>query len=211
MDGVNTCKKQVPRQEGSVGFVRDHVRVSPRTRPALVALFVIYLALLTWIIVWKLAVPWVGGAAFLPHPIKVIPFLPDGQVEGSAPLELVANVLLFIPFGVYLRALAPSWQWWKVTGVLVGASLVFETTQLLLSTGTFDTTDVITNTAGGLLGLGILAWARQRGRETSTRTLMRVCAVGTVLALVAIVIFLGSGLRYAPQRDVIVPTPTAAP
>jgi glycopeptide antibiotics resistance protein len=191
----------------------DHVRVDPRrrARAVLIALFVVYLVLLTWIIVWKLAVPWIGGAAFLPHPIKLIPFVPDGEAEASKPLELAANLLLFIPFGLYLGLLAPSWQWWKGAGVMVGASLAFETAQLLLSTGSFDTTDVIMNTAGGLIGLGLIALLRRRPGERSIVRVTVICAIGTVLALLAIVIFLGSGLRYAPQRDVIVSTPTASP
>ena len=71
------------------------------------------------------------------------------------------NILLFIPFGLYLGLLAPSWRWWKATGVFVGASLVLEVIQHLLSTGSFDITDVIVNTAGGLAGLGLLALARR--------------------------------------------------
>ena len=128
----------------------------------LVVLFAIYLVLLAWTVVWKLEVPYVGAAAGLPRPIKLIPFVPSAEAGGSAPIELVANILLFVPFGLYLGLLAPTWQWWKVTGMLIGASLILETTQHLLSTGSFDTTDVIVNTAGGLTGVGLLAFARRR-------------------------------------------------
>ena len=111
----------------------------------LVALFAVYLVLLAWAVVWKLDVPYVGEAALLPRPIKLIPFVPSAEAGGSAPLEVVANFLLFVPFGVYLGLLAPTWPWWRWTGVLVGASFVLETTQHVLSTGSFDTTDVIVN------------------------------------------------------------------
>ncbi len=57
------------------------------------------------------------------------------------------------PFGVYLGFLAPTWPWWKSTGVFIGASFVLEATQHLLSTGSFDTTDVIVDTVGGLAGV----------------------------------------------------------
>ena len=127
----------------------------------LVVLFVVYLVLLAWTVVWKLDVPYVGAAALLPRPIKLIPFVPSAEAGASAPLEIVANIVLFVPFGLYLGLLAPTWQWWKSAGVFVGASLVLETTQHLLSTGSFDTTDVIVNTAGGLAGVGLLALARR--------------------------------------------------
>ena len=76
-----------------------------------------------------------------------------------APLEVVANFVLFVPFGVYLGLLAPTWRWWTWTGVLLGASFVLETTQHLSATGSFDTTDMIVNTLGGLAGVGLLAMA----------------------------------------------------
>ena len=132
------------------------------TRTRLVALlFVIYLALLTWIVLWKLALPWIGEAALLPHPLKLIPFLPDANDGPSAPIEVIGNLLLFVPFGIYLGLLAPSWQWWKAAGVFLGASLIFEIVEPLLSIGSFDTTDLIVNTAGGLAGLGLMALARR--------------------------------------------------
>ncbi len=128
----------------------------------LVVLFVVYLVLLVWAVVWKLDVPYVGEAALLPRPIKLIPFVPSAEAGASAPLEVVANFVLFVPFGVYLGLLAPTWPWWRWTGVLVGASFVLEATQHLLSTGSFDTTDIIVNTVGGLAGVGLLALARRR-------------------------------------------------
>ena len=107
-------------------------------RALLVALFVVYLALLAWSVLWKFEVPWIGEAALRPRPIKLIPFLPSGDAGASAPQEVVANLLLFVPFGLYLGLLAPGWQWWKAACVFVGASLALEVTQHLISTGSFD-------------------------------------------------------------------------
>jgi glycopeptide antibiotics resistance protein len=171
-------------------------------------LFAVYLVLLAWIVVWKLEVPYIGAAALLPRPIKLIPFLPSAEAGGSAPLEIVANIVLFIPFGLYLGLLRPSWQTWKLVGAFAGASLVLEITQHVLSTGSFDMTDVIVNTAGGLVGLGLLAVARRSFPAATLDPMTRVCLVGTVVALLAIGIFIASPLRYAPQHDVIVATPS---
>ena len=185
---------------------------SPGGRVLLIVLFVIYLVLLAWIVLWKLEVPWIGEAALLPRPIKLIPFVPDGDADASAPLEVVFNFLLFIPFGLYLGLLAPAWKWFTVTGVLVGASLTLEIVEHVLSIGSFDTTDVIVNTAGGLVGLGLLALARRRFGARTSVLMMRILVIGTALGLLAVVIFIASPLHYAPQRDVVVvPTPTASP
>lgn len=147
--------------------------------------------------------PWVGEAAFLPHPIKLIPFVPSADAEWSAPQEVVANLLLFIPFGLYLGLLAPRWTWWKPAGVFVAASLVLEITQHLLSVGSFDITDVIVNTAGGLAGIGLLALVRRRLQDRVIPIMTRAFVIGTAVSLIAIGILIASPLRYAPQHDVV--------
>ena len=170
----------------------------------LIVLFVIYLVLLVWAILWKFTIPWVGEAAGLPHPIKLVPFLPSGDAGVSNPFEVAANVLLFVPFGLYLGSLARSWRWWMLTAVFLGASLVLEITQHLIATGSFDTSDLISNTAGGLAGLGLLALARRRFGARLPAIGIRVAVIGTAVALVAIAAFIASPLRYAPPHDVIV-------
>jgi glycopeptide antibiotics resistance protein len=173
-------------------------------RPVLpVALFVLYLVLLTWIILWKLTIPWVGEAAFLPRPIKLIPFFPSGDADASNPLEVVANFLLFVPFGLYLGLLAPRWRWWMLVGVFALTSLVLEVTQHLLSIGSFDITDVIMNTLCGVGGVGVLALVRRRFGARLGPLMTRAFVIGTALSLIAIGILIASPLRFAPQHDVI--------
>jgi glycopeptide antibiotics resistance protein len=179
-------------------------------RVILVGLFVVYLVLLAWAVVWKFEAPYVGAAASLPRPIKLIPFVPSAEAGASAPFEVVANVVLFVPFGIYVGLLVPTWPWWKWTGVFVGASLVLEGTQHVLSTGSFDTTDVIVNTVGGLAGVGLLALVRRRLQPTAV-AMTRVCLIGTVASLLAVEIFVASPLHHAPQRDVIFSTPVPSP
>ncbi|RXZ72466.1 VanZ family protein [Agromyces albus] len=171
-----------------------------RGRGVLVALFVAYLALLTWIVLWKLQVPYVGEGA-LRH-IKLVPFVPTAEDGASDPLEVVANVVLFLPFGVYLGLLAPFWPWWKLAGVVAGSSLALEVTQWLLSVGSCDITDLVVNTAGGLAGLGLLVLTRHRLRHRTGTVMTRVCSIGTVIFLLAAGIFIASPVHYAPMRDV---------
>lgn len=165
----------------------------------LVVLFVVYLVLLGWIVLWKLEVPYVGGGAL--RLIKLVPFVPSAGAGASAPFEAVVNSVLFVPFGVYLGLVAQSWRWWKAAAVIAAASLALEVAQYVLALGSSDVTDLILNTAGGLAGFGLLALARRRLRARTARVMTRVCSIGTVLALLAIGIFLASPIRYAPPRE----------
>lgn len=184
-----------PEDDDTDAWVGDPETVpSPRPR-LLVAAFAVYIVLLAWIILWKLEVPWIGEAAGLPRPLKLVPFLPSGDAGGSRPLEVVANVLLFVPFGIYLGVLT-RWRWWAVLAAAAGFSLALEVTQHLISVGSFDSTDVIVNTAGGLLGFVLvrrlaLPWSR-------------ILLIGGVIAVLAVVAFLASPLHYQQPRDVVV-------
>jgi glycopeptide antibiotics resistance protein len=173
---------------------REHLRVR------LIALFVVYLALLTEVVLWKLEAPYVGEGAL--RQVKLVPFAPGDGFGASAPFEVVANVVLFVPFGLYLGLIAASWPWWKLTGIVAMASLALEVAQYILAVGSSDVTDVVANGAGGLAGLGILALARRRLRARTALVTVRVCFMGTVFALLAIAIFVASPLRYTPPQDV---------
>lgn len=164
----------------------------------LVVLFVVYLALLVWIVLWKLDVPWVGGGAL--RLIELVPFQPGGGA-GAAPFEVAVNFALFVPFGLYLGLIVPSWPWWTVAGAAIGASSALEVTQYVLAVGSSDVTDVVVNAAGGLAGLGLVTLARRRFQEATPAAKTRVCLIGTVLALLAIGIFIASPLRYGPRES----------
>ncbi|WP_203747123.1 VanZ family protein [Cellulomonas chitinilytica] len=162
----------------------------------LVVLFAVYLALLAWVVLWKLEVPWVGEG--WRRTIKLVPFVATARAGASPPAEVVANLLLFVPFGLYLGLLAPTWSRWRATAVVAGASVVLEVAQYVLAVGSSDVTDLVVNTAGGLAGLVLVDAARRRHGERTGVVMARVCAVGTVLALLASAAVVASPLRYAP-------------
>ena len=168
-------------------------------RNRLVVLFVGYLVLLVWIVLWKLGVPYVGGGAL--REIKLIPFVAGSGFGASNPLEVLVNIVLFVPFGAYLGFLRPSWRWWTTVGVIAASSLLLEVTQYVLAIGSSDISDVISNTAGGLAGLGLLARVGSRLQPTIPAVLMRWLALGTVVAVLAAGILVASPLRYAPPPD----------
>jgi glycopeptide antibiotics resistance protein len=74
----------------------------------------------------------------------------------------------------------------------------------LLSIGSFDVTDIIDNTAGGVVGLGILALLSRTPRAATVLVMTRAGVIFTVVALVAVTAYLASPIRYQDRQDVIV-------
>lgn len=184
---------------------------SVRGRVILILAFAVYLVLLAWVVLWKLEVPWIGDAAGLARPIKVVPFVPSGDAGASTPAEMLINLGLFVPFGLFVGTLAPTWSWWQAGVAALGTSLILETVQHLISTGSFDTTDLVINTAGALIGWAVFAAVRRTANDRTTVVMTRVCVIISALTLVAVVAFVASPLNYGPQRDVTVDLPTPKP
>lgn len=67
-------------------------------------------------------------------------------------LEFLANIALFVPFGLLLSASAPKLPWWAVTLAGCATSVLIECVQILLPTRFPTLSDVIANTAGAALG-----------------------------------------------------------
>ncbi|MGR0319884.1 VanZ family protein [Agromyces sp. ZXT2-3] len=172
------------------------MRRRPGTSVALVGLFAIYLALLAWIVLLRFQLPWAAGHT--ERQVKLVPFVATESFGASDPEEVLANLLLFVPFGIYLGALRPSWSWWRATAAFVAASIGLEVAQYLLATGSSDVTDVVVNTAGGILGLILLALVRGVLRARTSALVLRVCAAGTALALLAVAWFVASPIQYGP-------------
>jgi glycopeptide antibiotics resistance protein len=161
--------------------------------PLLAGGFAVYLALLVWVVLWKLGTPWVGDAAT--RVVKLVPFLPYGGAGASEPVELAINLVLFVPFGLYLGLLAPSWSWRKVGGAVAGASVALEVCQYVLAIGSADVSDVLVNIAGGLVGFGVLALARHGHGERARATMTVACTTLTGLAVLAAALFVASPVR----------------
>lgn len=71
-------------------------------------------------------------------------------------INLVGNIVIFIPFGVFILLLSKNkGMSLKDTLVLsLSLSLCLECLQVVFSIGSFDVDDLILNTSGGLLGYG---------------------------------------------------------
>lgn len=160
------------------------------------ALFVLYLVAVAWGVLWKFEMPYLGSG--VERAVKVVPFVRSGGYGAGDPIEQLANVVLFVPFGVYLGLLTPSWRWWRVLATAAATSALLEAAQFALAVGSSDTTDVVLNTTGAWAGIGLVGLARRRLGDRADAVLARACAFTTALALLATVLFAMSPLRYGP-------------
>jgi glycopeptide antibiotics resistance protein len=127
-----------------------------KTQSALAgALFVIYLLFLVGLILFKL--PFYSPATD-ERVVNLIPLMGSFDERGVFVLrEIVYNVLLFVPLGVYISMLRPSWRFRKKIVVIVGLTLAFEVSQFIFALGISDVTDILSNTLGGVIGIGVYA------------------------------------------------------
>ena len=118
--------------------------------------FVLYIFLLTWIIVFKFRIN-IRNLRYL-SAINLIPFKENDLKE------ILINIFLFIPYGMYLRELTKKKS--LTVGIIILISFIFEVLQYILHIGISDITDVMMNTLGGMIGI-LLISILEKKRENS--------------------------------------------
>lgn len=152
------------------------------------ALLAVYLVVLCWILLFKLGVQF----SYMPkRSFNLMPF--DGFFRAHRRVdkpELILNVLVFIPFGLYLGALFPQWSWRRALLASFLTSLAFETIQFVWKIGAFDITDIITNTTGGIIGWLLFASLRKlTGSSSKAQAVVNaICTLGTLLIITLLVL-----------------------
>lgn len=109
--------------------------------------FILYLMLLTWIIVFKFR--------FHISDLKNIRSINLISFKANVTKEILINVILFIPLGMYLKRTLDN----KFLNILliILTSFIFETLQYILHIRVSDITNIIMNTLGGIIGISIIS------------------------------------------------------
>lgn len=113
-------------------------------------LFLLYLVLLIWIILFKLQFS--ITALDRVREINLIPFYYKEEISFHA-TEVLENVLIFVPFGIYLCLIFKKLRFSGKLFLIAGMSVLLELCQYVLAVGRSDVTDLITNVSGGLIGV----------------------------------------------------------
>jgi VanZ family protein len=72
--------------------------------------------------------------------------------------EFLANVALFVPFGLLVAVSAPRWSPWAIIGLGLLAGITIELVQLGIPSRVSTVSDVIANTAGTAIGCALVYW-----------------------------------------------------
>lgn len=168
-------------------------------------LLIIYLVVLTWIILFKMEFNLKLLLGMNLRSINLIPFAGSAIVNGKAEVsEVVLNIAVFIPFGMYLSMLyrtksartegacvrgCPEGIPCRTTGFLMkvlpifAVSLMYEVLQYCFAIGASDITDLLGNTFGGIIGIGLFAVCVGIMGERTVKILNILAAAGTVIVV----------------------------
>jgi len=153
--------------------------MEPNKQNALIiALFAAYFLLLIGIILFKL--PFYSPVAD-ERAINLIPLLGSFDENGVLVLrEIVYNILLFVPLGVYICMIKSDGSFRKRVVPIVGLSLAFEIIQFIFALGRSDITDVIGNTLGGIIGIGVYALLSRIFKSRTVKIVKALALIVTV-------------------------------
>lgn len=154
-----------------------------------IALFVIYLLFLVWVILFKMEFS--INRMERVRIYNLIPFYYEQNHNVRFHLtEIRNNILAFIPMGIYLSLLFPRQSFGRKATIIFAFSLFLECSQYGLAVGRFDVTDLITNTTGGLVGVGICLIGHTMFRDKANVEKMIAVLVDFVTIFVVGLMFL---------------------
>lgn len=150
-------------------------------------LFIIYLIALFWILVFKLGVQFSYMGS---RNVNMLPFRETilyGIVDTG---QIVSNVIIFVPLGIYTGIIFPTWGFGKNLLFFLSISVMVEALQFILAVGALDITDMITNTSGGIVGW-IICKAIEKAfnnRDRAQKFINIVAALGTGVVLLLLLL-----------------------
>ncbi len=147
-------------------------------------LFAIYLIALFWILLFKLGVQF---SYMENRTVNLVPFIQLFSTNGKIDFpEIIMNIVIFVPLGIYLAILLKSWNLWKYLFSFLGISLMVETIQFIFKLGAFDGTDLVTNAFGGIIG-----WMLLKAIENVFKRSIKAQKIINVIAAIATVVMIG--------------------
>ena len=160
--------------------MRDNSKTNKLTK----VLFVIYLIAVFWIIVFKFNLPF-SNLGYM-RSINIIPFNESLVINGKLAFrEIIMNVAIFIPLGIYSGILFKKWTIGKKIFLFFLISLICEIFQFILGVGASDITDIINNTLGGIIGLVIYKGIEKISKNSikAQKIINIIATIGTILMI----------------------------
>ncbi|HBF4348173.1 TPA: glycopeptide resistance protein VanZ1 [Clostridioides difficile] len=151
-------------------------------------LFIVYIIILTWIILFKLQFDISSLETMNLRSINLIPFAGSLIINNRVDIsEIILNVAIFVPFGIYVCMLKEEWSFIKKVIPIFITSLVFETLQYIFALGVSDITDLIGNTLGGIIGIAVFMLLSKIFKNNTIKIINVLALIVTII----VVLFLG--------------------
>lgn len=152
-------------------------------------LFIVYFIVLFWILLFKLGVHFSSMGKI--SRINLIPFSKPSMSHGKIDFsEMILNVLIFVPLGLYAGILFERWVFVKKLLLFFLISLIIEVLQFVFRLGAADITDIITNTLGGIIGLMIFKLIEKllTNSAQAHKFINIIATIGTVLIILFLIL-----------------------
>ncbi len=145
--------------------------------------FFFHILLLIWLILFKLAIDPTEIPAV--RDLNLILFRNSYYLNGYINfMELLFNIIVFIPVGIYLSILKPEWTLTRKILFAAAISLTFEEIQFAAAIGYTDITDLVNNTVGGIGGIKIYEFLKKVWKDRTERILNSVILGAEILSVV---------------------------
>lgn len=120
--------------------------------------------------------------------INLIPFAESVTINGKTDIsEILLNVIVFIPFGIYISMLHKPWNFIQKIIPIFCVSLLYEVLQYAFAIGGSDITDLIGNMLGGIIGMILFFILIRMFGKDIIWTINLVASIGTTV----VILFLG--------------------
>ena len=152
-------------------------------------LFAVYTLILAWILLFKMSFS--IDELYKNRNINIIPFMGSVIVNGKIDTsEIINNIIVFIPVGIYVCMLKNDWSILKKISVGFFISLGIEVLQFVLAIGATDITDLIGNTLGGIIGIGVFYLFSKVFKNKTNKIINILASIATILliALISILV-----------------------
>ena len=145
-------------------------------------LFAVYILILVWILLFKMSFS--IDELYKNRNINIIPFMGSVIVNGKIDTsEIINNIIVFIPVGIYVCMLKKDWSILKKISVGFFISLGIEVLQFVLAIGATDITDLIGNTFGGIIGIGVFYLFSKVFKNKTNKIINILASIATILLI----------------------------
>lgn len=163
----------------------------------------IYLFLLTWLVLFKFSVSMKEISQISMRNINLIPFKESVIVNGKLQVrEIIYNILVFVPLGVYVQIFKPNWAFYKKILPGLVLSFIYETVQFVFMIGASDITDIIGNTLGGIVGIGLCCMMKKLFNKRYISITNVIGIIIESIAFALIILLTITNKTVAPSSDV---------